>query len=222
MLSRRCLQVAAFIVIVRRHLLRAKGDADTARARVVHFALGSNDRPESRGRLCRCRCRCVNRFFRVRRRVIRLDLLVLLDRCQRRHRWVINDTGLVPVTLLLLVLHVEHLYRFLRGPRRRGRRRRYRGRQRFVGLLDDDLDNWLRFGRVIVQRSLLVEVVALGTRQRIVEWISLGILNDRLHLNRIWRRPGSSPRIECNLLSLIAAFRGLIFGKGRDREGRCH
>lgn len=43
LLDRRSVQIATLIVIVRRHLLRAKSDANTAGTRVIYFAVGSND-----------------------------------------------------------------------------------------------------------------------------------------------------------------------------------
>lgn len=43
LLGRRSVQIATLIVIVRRHLFRAKGDANTAGTRVIYFAVGSND-----------------------------------------------------------------------------------------------------------------------------------------------------------------------------------
>lgn len=43
LLGRRSVQIATLIVIVRRHLLRAKSDANTAGTRVIYFAVGSND-----------------------------------------------------------------------------------------------------------------------------------------------------------------------------------
>lgn len=43
LLGRRSVQIATLIVIVRRHLFRAKSDANTAGTRVIYFAVGSND-----------------------------------------------------------------------------------------------------------------------------------------------------------------------------------
>lgn len=43
LLDRRSVQIATLIVIVRRHLFRAKSDANTAGTRVIYFAVGSND-----------------------------------------------------------------------------------------------------------------------------------------------------------------------------------
>lgn len=162
----------------------------------------------------------MNRFFRIRSWVIWFDLFVILDRCQGGYRWIVDDTRFIPVALLFLVFHVEHLYRLFRGSWRWRWRWRYRCWQRFVRFLDDNFDDRLRLGRVIIERTLFVKVVALRARQRIVEGISLRILNDWLHLDRVRWRSGSSPRIKCNLLSLTAVFRGLIFGKGGGDEDR--
>lgn len=162
----------------------------------------------------------MNRFFRIRRWVIWFDLFVILDRCQGGYRWIVDDTRFIPIALLLLVFHIEHLYRLFRGSWRGRWRWRYRCRQGFVGFLDDNFDDWLRLGGVIIEWALFVKIVALGARQRIIERISLRILDDWFHLDRIRWRSGSPPWIKCNLLSLTAVFRGLIFGKGASDQDR--
>lgn len=50
LLGRRRFQIATLMMIVRRYLVGAEGDANTARTRMVHFTVGSNDSSQSRRR----------------------------------------------------------------------------------------------------------------------------------------------------------------------------
>lgn len=50
LLGRRRFQVATLMMIVRRYFIGAEGDANTARTRMVHFTVGSNDSSQCRRR----------------------------------------------------------------------------------------------------------------------------------------------------------------------------
>lgn len=157
--------VIPLVVTIGWYLFGAEGYADTATARVIHFAVGSNDSAQSRRWFRKRRQRRrLCRFFSIRRVIIRFNLLVLLYRRQRGNRRIVDDASLVTVTFFLLVLHIEHLNRFLSGTWLRWRRRWYRSRQRFIRFLNDDLNDRLRFRWIIAQRTLLVQIVTLRAR----------------------------------------------------------
>lgn len=144
------LQIAALAVTIGWYLLGAESHADAAPAGVIYFAIRSNDSAQSCRwfRKWRQRC-CLCRFLSVRRMIIRFNLLMLLHRRQRGNRRIVDDSSLVTVTFLLLVLHIKHLNRFLSWSWLRWRRWWCWSRQRFIRFFNNDLNDRLRFRWIV-------------------------------------------------------------------------
>lgn len=214
-------------MVVRWYLIGIESHAESAVTGMIDTTVRSDDGSQSGGRFGRLGDRLKIIHRRVTLGLVRPDLLVFLDWSYGWNGSVVDHSRLVlAVLLLLLVLDVEDLNGLLLGLGYRGRCDRYGCGQRLVGLLDDDLDDGLGLGRVVVVSWRLLVVVALvvalgiGSCQWVVERIALRVVGYRFHLHGVRRWTTGTTLTERQVLTLVAALRLILLGEDRERAGQ--